>query len=47
MKEFLKKTICTEKASIDGMTEENLEELTLVTSWRDTAYLLGRMAVSM
>jgi len=47
MKVFLKKTICTEKVSIDGMTEENLEEHTLTISWRDTVYSHGRMAVSM
>ena len=47
MKVFLKKIICTEKASIDGMMEENLEAHTSITSWRDTVYSLGRMAVSM
>ena len=47
MKVFLKRIICTEKVSIDGMMEENLEVHTLITLWRDTVYLLGRMDESM
>ena len=46
MKVLLDLTICMEKASISGMMEENSEVRTLITSWRDTAYSLGKTAVS-
>jgi flagellar biosynthesis regulator FlbT len=47
MRVFLKKTICTERASINGTMVEYLEVLMLITLWRDTEYLLGRMDVNM
>ena len=40
---FLKKTIYTEKAFIDGTMVENLEVHMLTILWKDTAYSLGKM----